>query len=319
MFHGAVRAPVRPKTSITEGIANVLNHLSRLALGLALLPPALSQEVFLSPAPPCGSPELRLIDAAPGARALVIDRTAMEGVVRPDGLPEGRIVGAAVVDARGEARFALPQEAFAARVPLAAVVTVGGRFVLVGSVTLPGSSPVASQASSGQSRLLLVTEFMKDPSAVSDARGEWIELINANNFPVDVEGWVLSDLGNDATVLTNGGNGIVVPAYSVRVLARNGDPALNGGVTALATYSGFTLGNGADQIILTDLTGQLVDFVDYLGDSTWPNRAGASVSLSTRAWLTGHDDVPRAWCEGESLMPAGDLGTPGRLNDTCWD
>ena len=78
----------------------MLNQLSRLALGLALVPPALSQEVFLSPAPAGGSPELRLIDAAPGERVLVIDRTAFEGVTRADGLPEGRVVDGALVDAR---------------------------------------------------------------------------------------------------------------------------------------------------------------------------------------------------------------------------
>ena len=297
----------------------MLKQLSRIALGLVLLPPALSQEVFLSPAPVGGSPELRLIDASTGERVVVIDRTTVEGLVRPDGLPEGRVVAVGTVDARGEARFVLPREAFAARAPLAVVVTNGGRVQLAGALTLPGSPPVASQASSGQSRLLLVTEFMKDPSAVVDTRGEWIELFNPNLFDVDVEGWVLSDFGSDMTVLTNGGNGIVVPARRAAVLARNGDPTLNGGVTALATYSGVTLGNGADQIVLSDLTGQLVDLVDYLDGPTWPDRSGASVSLSPRAWLTGHDDVARAWCEGESPMLGGDLGTPGYLNDTCWD
>jgi len=308
-----------PQDFDTERTVNVLNRISRLALGLALLPPALSQEVFLSPAPTGGSPELRLIDAAAGERVLVIDRTTVEGALRPDGLPAGRVVAVGTVDVRGEARFALPREAFLVRAPLAVAVTGGGRLQLAGTLTLPGTTPVVSQPISGQSRTLLVTEFMKDPSAVSDTRGEWIELFNPNLFPVDVEGWVLSDLGTDSTVLTNGGNGIVVPPRRAAVLARNADPTLNGGVTVLATYSGFTLGNGADQIILTDLAGQLVDLVDYLDGPTWPDRAGASVSLSTRAWLTGHDDVARAWCEGESLMLGGDLGTPTYTNDICWD
>lgn len=298
---------------------NVLNRLTRLALGLALVPPALSQEVFLSPAQAGSSPELRLIDAAPGERVLVIDRTTVEGVVRPDGLPAGRVVAVATVDVLGAARFALPREAFLARAPLAVAVSGGGCFQLAGALTLPGTPPVVSQQSSGQSRTLIVTEFMKDPSAVSDTRGEWIELFNPNLFPVDVEGWVLSDLATDATVLTNGGNGIVIPPRRTAVVARNADPTLNGGVTPIATYTGLTLGNGADQIVLTDLAGQLVDLVDYLDGPTWPDRAGASVSLSPRAWLTGHDDVARAWCEGESPMLGGDLGTPGYMNDTCWD
>lgn len=301
-------------------------RLIRLVLGLALLPSAAAREVFLAPAPPGGLPALRLIDAEVGRRALLVDRTGREDV-RPDGLPAGRVVAATVVDARGEAHFALPPEAFAVRAPLAVLVVEPGRIAVAGELTLPAAAPlaspvtppVASQASSGQSRLVLVTEFMKDPAAVSDSRGEWIELFNPNPFPVDVEGWVLSDHGSDATVLLNGGSGIVIPARRAGVIARNADPLLNGGVVPLATYAGFTLGNGADQIVLTDLAGRLVDLVDYLDGPTWPDRPGASVSLSPRAWLTGHDDVALAWCEGETPMPGGDLGTPARMNDTCWD
>jgi hypothetical protein len=262
---------------------------------------------------------LRLIDAAPGARALVIDRTAMEGVVRPDGLPEGRIVGAAVVDARGEARFALPQEAFAARVPLAAVVTVGGRFVLVGSVTLPGSSPVASQASSGQSRLLLVTEFMKDPSAVSDTSGEWIEVHNPLPWRLNLEGW---SIGNDAGpehVIANGGAGVYVLPGGYAVLGRNADPATNGGVAVDYVYSTTSLGNGADEIVLRKRNGQVADRVAYDDGVLWPDLAGQSISLTPSATDPAANDDPANWCHAVSAIggAGSDLGTPGAANDVC--
>ena len=296
--------------------------LARLALGFALLPPALSQaEVHLSPAREGRASEVRLMAAQPGARALLIDRTTVETEVRPDGLPAGRVVAVRDVDVHGEARFPLPAEAFAAAAQLAVVVAgPAGSLSLAGALKLPNQSTVLTQSSSAaQSRRVIVSEFMKDPAAVSDARGEWIEVYNPSLVAVDMEGWTLSDHSGAATVLLNGGAGIIAPPRGFAVLARNADPLLNGGVTATAIFTGFSLGNGADQIVLHDWNGSLVDEVAYLDGPTWPDRPGASVSLSPRAWFTRHDDVATAWCEGESAMPAGDLGTPGTFNDTCWD
>ncbi|MEZ6017386.1 MAG: lamin tail domain-containing protein [Planctomycetota bacterium] len=297
--------------------------LSRAAFGLALLPPALSQTVHVSPAADAaagrGVATLRLSDAVPGARAFLVDRTTCESLLDAHGLPQGRVIALRAVDAQGEATFPLPADAFALATPLAVVVAGPQGLALAGAVTLPPVLPVMPRVGVAQTRQIVVTEFMKDPTAVSDARGEWIELYNPSPLPVDVEGWVISDDGNDSTVLTNGGTGIFVPAYGLAVIARNGDPLLNGGVTPVATYSGVTLANGADQILLSLPNGTLVDAVRYLDGPTWPDAPGASVSLSPRAWRTGHDDVDTAWCEGESTMPGGDLGTPGTFNDTCWD
>lgn len=294
-----------------------------LTLGLALLPPALSQELYLAPATTESAAEVRLIDARPGDRALLVDRTTTEGLVRADGLPQGRVIAVREVDARGEARFELPSTAFRARAPLAVVVAGPSGRATVGQLTLPAQVPVLpprwARSVLAQTRDVLVTEFMKDPAAVSDVRGEWIEFYNPRLTPIDIEGWTLSDYGNDSTVLTNSGSGIIIAPMGLIVLARNGDPMLNGGVNPVATYNGMALANGADQILLSRPDGTLVDAVLYEDGPTWPDRSGASVSLSPRAWRTGHDDVALAWCEGESVMWAGDLGTPALFNDTCWD
>lgn len=292
---------------------------STLALGFVLLPPALAQEVHLAPARGAAPAELRLTAAEPGARAVLLDRTTREGEARPDGLPAGRVAAVRTVDVRGEARFALDAGAFDVEAPLAVIVAGSGGLALAGAVTLPSAQPFVPRTFAGQTRQVLVTEFMKDPVAVSDTRGEWIELYNPSHVPIDVEGWVLSDNGTDSTVLNNGGAGIVLPGLGFAVLARNGDPLQNGGVLATATYSGFTLGNGADQIILSQPNGIVSDEVLYLDGPAWPDDPGATVSLSPRAWFTRHDDLASAWCPGESVMAMGDLGTPGSFNDTCWD
>lgn len=76
----------------------------------------------------------------------------------------------------------------------------------------------------------VISEFMKDPTAVGDSAGEWVEIYNAGTFGVNLEGWALADAGSNFHVIGNGGAGLVVPPGGRVVLGNNADPALNGGV-----------------------------------------------------------------------------------------
>ncbi|QDV07404.1 hypothetical protein Poly30_29280 [Planctomycetes bacterium Poly30] len=188
------------------------------------------------------------------------------------------------------------------------------------SVALPLRDPAEPLAASPPRGAILVTEFMKDPAAVSDTRGEWVEFQNRTAAAIDLEGWTLRDEGSNRTVITasSSGAGVVVPAGGFVVLGRQADPALNGGVMIAATYSGFTLGNGADQIILEAPGGHEIDRVEYEdGTSNWPDAAGASVALGPRFVGTSVAVDGAAWCSGVDVMPAGDLGSPGELNQEC--
>ena len=87
-------------------------------------------------------------------------------------------------------------------------------------------------------------------------------------------------------------------------------PTFNGGTDVDAEYQGGRLANGADEVLLRP-GGRLVDRVAY--DATWPASAGASIELSEGRLGAAWNDDPVHWCLGTSALPAGDLGSPGRV------
>ena len=163
---------------------------------------------------------------------------------------------------------------------------------------------------------LVITEFMKNPSAVSDSNGEWIEIINVSPGIRQIAGWTLHDGGANSHVIQPNGPFLFLQPGQRMVLGNEGDPALNGGVQVDYVYSSFTLSNGADEIFLTARTGQLVDQVVY-DDSAWPDVAGQAASLTPGAEDAFANDDPANWCSAVSLLPSGDAGTPGAANDVC--
>ncbi len=156
------------------------------------------------------------------------------------------------------------------------------------------SSPLAQAASVND---LLITEIMANPSAVSDARGEWFELFNPTTESIDLSGLLLSDDNSLGQVITSA----IIEAGSYFVMARNGDSSLNGGFTADYVYSGFSLSNISDQIILTGNTGELLR-VEYNAGFV---PAGGSMELIDTIML------PENYAATTTMFGAGDFGTPG--------
>ncbi len=165
---------------------------------------------------------------------------------------------------------------------------------------------------------IVISEIQKDPTAVSDSQGEWIELHNTSAAAIDIEGWTLADLGSDQTQLDNAGAGIVVPPGGYLVLGREADSALNGGVPVDATYGGFTLSNGEDEVVLIDPAGVVIDEIAYDDGVLWPDDAGRSISLRPECKDAACNDDGGQWCSSQTPIGAGpDTGTPGAPNDPC--
>jgi competence protein ComEC len=105
---------------------------------------------------------------------------------------------------------------------------------------------------------LVISRVLADPTAVPDDRGEWIEISNPGDRPLDLRGWrLLSGGGHDAGFVVP--RTLMVPARGTVILARNADPAANGGVRAGLQYDGIVLGNGQDWVALHDPAGRSVD------------------------------------------------------------
>lgn len=178
---------------------------------------------------------------------------------------------------------------------------------------------LALVAQGPQHGAVVITEFMKDPNSVVDTRGEWIEVYNALPWRVNIEGWKLTDDAGNAVTLSNGGQGLRMMPGEYLVLGNNGDPTLNGDVAVDCVYSGFVLGNGADQIMLVKPNGTLIDRVDYDDGVLWPDTAGQSVSLTGSVRDAVQNDDGSLWCPGSAAWSGTnpDLGSPGLANPIC--
>src|SRR4029450_3777397 len=119
------------------------------------------------------------------------------------------------------------------------------------------SSPLTSRGTvGGAAPHGPISEVMPNPRAVPDERGEWIELHNLDKKPVDLRGWTVRSRSDRGITIEKN---VVVQPGAFAVLARDGDRAPNGGVSAAYAYrEGLTLGNGADWIALRSPDGTTV-------------------------------------------------------------
>jgi cysteine-rich repeat protein len=168
----------------------------------------------------------------------------------------------------------------------------------------PLATPVADLLSGD----LVVTEIMADPTLVSDTQGEWIELLNLSGETVDLNGLRISDGAAQVFTITTS---LLVDPDEFIVLGVSTNTLTNGGVPVdLAWGNAFSLANTTDTVELS-AGATVFDSVTYDGGVTFPQLAGATMSLDPSAWTERANDEGHAWCTGA----AG--GTPGRTNLPC--
>jgi hypothetical protein len=158
---------------------------------------------------------------------------------------------------------------------------------------------------------ILINEIMVNPEAVSDANGEWFEILNAADRDLLLNGLILKDAGSNQHVISSAEK-LVIPAKSYWVLSRNGDALTNGGVEVNYILQNFTLSNTSDQIIITGADGQLIDQVSY--NSGWPVVSGASMELQPDNQTFSGNDQPEHWLPAKIPFGLGDYGSPGKAN-----
>ena len=173
---------------------------------------------------------------------------------------------------------------------------------------------------------IVITEVMANP--VSESKGEFVELYNAGDAPVDLDGWTLGDLkdindtitdytgphdtGSMGTVLAPGAYALVVDPdydgmYNDQIVA-GGDPAR---LLMLTVKGDKTLGNGLGNS--SDLA--FIEKDDVTIDTfEWTASAGGD-GIS---WERKRIDLP---VEASNLSPSEhpDGSTPGSRNSTSTD
>ena len=175
-------------------------------------------------------------------------------------------------------------------------------FAHLGAVCLPlffTGQPCAATLDGSVDRLL-ITEIMANPAAAPDARGEWFELFNPTGDPVNLRGIDLVDDGGDLHRIES--DLLILPGRFL-TLARNGNEAVNGGFTADYVYADFTLSNGADEIILTRDSQELLRLDYFPGFAV----AGRSRELGSLPMHAANYTLTLAGLS----YGLGDIGTPG--------
>jgi competence protein ComEC len=107
---------------------------------------------------------------------------------------------------------------------------------------------------------LIISRVMADPSAVSDDRGEWIEIANLGADSIDLRGWQLRSEHDPGFTVSRS---LVVPPAGTVVLGRSDDSTTNGGVHVDLVYTGIVLGNSGDWLVLRDPAGTTADSVEW--------------------------------------------------------
>ncbi|MCK5821229.1 MAG: lamin tail domain-containing protein [Bacteroidales bacterium] len=182
--------------------------------------------------------------------------------------------------------------------------------MLVALTTLFLQFPVNGQ-NTPKSGDLIITEFMVNPSAVSDTKGEWIEIFNTSEDDLVLNGIVISDAGSNKHTLSSDED-IIISAGGFFVMARNIDSDENGGLTPDYVYSNFSLGNSEDEIIISLDDKTILDEIAY--NSDWPMYAGASLELNSGIDNPESNNTHSQWHPAVDIYGAGDLGTPGKSN-----
>ena len=171
---------------------------------------------------------------------------------------------------------------------------------------------------------VIVSEFLRDPSTISDGDGEWVEVYNTTESDIDIEGWFLADDDFDFHQIDAGGAGVIVPAAGFALLGANADELVNGGITLDYEWSDFFLSNSTssagDEIRLIDFSGVEVDRLKYTVPDGWPLQGGQSTSLDPGKLDGTLNDDPESWCletEIYDTVAFVNAGTPGTDNNDC--
>ncbi|MCO4760109.1 MAG: lamin tail domain-containing protein [Myxococcales bacterium] len=168
---------------------------------------------------------------------------------------------------------------------------------------------------------VLFSEIQPDSTALKDGNGQWFELYNPTNLPVDLAGWTLVS-GAKSHKITAGGAfaKIVVPSKGYVVIAARAAPSQSNSIGAIYGYKDVAAGGAFDitakvgtPISLLNATGKMVDSVTLNG----PWVAGGSMMLKSTCLKTADNDKADCWISATCAY--GTLASQSNLDSSKTD
>ena len=170
---------------------------------------------------------------------------------------------------------------------------------------------------SGSASKICFSEIFVHSVNVDDAFGEWIEIHNGTDAPIDFDGWTLSTGKSGTYKIADPGN-VTVEADGYLVLGASTNKTFNGQIPVKSAWNGLLLDNVADNIDLIDPDGKTVDKLVYSTHTPGPI-TGKALQLHPQAMNSVFNDNPIYWCHAYIEVPNGygDYGSPGAANPSC--
>lgn len=162
---------------------------------------------------------------------------------------------------------------------------------------------------------IVISEIMQNPDAVKDDEGEYFEVYNSTDIPVDLKGWTIRT--NTAEDVIE--NSLIVPARGYAVLGKNADSTTNGGVVVDYQYSASLFLNNSSGSISITCSNDVFDTVIWNNDANFPSFKGKSMELAVEKHTALDNDLAENWLEASFKIDVtnavSDFGSPGRRND----
>ncbi|GEM_PF-1280471 len=176
---------------------------------------------------------------------------------------------------------------------------------------------------------VIFTELMINPTKVSDKKGEWIELHNTTDKTIDINGWLLKDVGPGHTI--NSPKPLRIKPGAYIVIGNSDLPKENGNYQAAYKYSNVSMTN-LQGVVALKWKNVVIDSVQYYAkgffcdpknpkpgcqDQGFDIGIGQSLSLDPTAKSHNSNDLADNWCKGKKKYGDGDFGTPAAANPSC--
>jgi hypothetical protein len=157
---------------------------------------------------------------------------------------------------------------------------------------------------------VLVNEAMPlaDTSATS---GQWIELSNESDGDIDLSGTVLTSTTTSTSWTLP--DGVVIPARGFLVVGQSVDPTLNGASGVELEWAGLNLDPVQGDEVVLSASGT------PLSSLRWDAGAAAGISVQQQEKVIDTNGLTPACTRTSTFGGNGAIGTPGAVNEMCWD